>query len=101
MDFQELERLRSFLRELRDIHSASLSKYFYAERNGFAHRLDRRKFSIASTATSVMSLVAAAEWSNSGPWKDRTKKVANAIYSEQNGRAVICPKGTYSVPLLP
>jgi hypothetical protein len=79
MEFQQLERLRGFLQELRDVHTASLSRYFHLDLNGFAHRLDRKKFSIASTATSVMSLVAAAEWNNSGPWKDGTENIAKSI----------------------
>jgi hypothetical protein len=65
--FEDLEKLRRFLQEIRNSQIDSLRTYFHEEYAGFQHKFDQAKLSKASTATCVLSLVATCCWEK-GPW---------------------------------
>jgi hypothetical protein len=81
MDFRELADLRLFLRDLRDRHAESLLAYYDAPSGGFYHRHDEHivgRFSKSSTATCVLSLVAADQWRD-GTWNDGTQRLITGL----------------------
>jgi hypothetical protein len=68
VEFSDLEALRRLLEGLARDHERSLSEYWSEEHKGFRHELNSEpKFSVSSTATCVMSLIAA------GRFKERCK----------------------------
>jgi hypothetical protein len=73
LPFQDLENLRRFLQEIRSSQVESLRFYFHEASGGVHHKLDVPKFSRASTATCVLSLIATGLWEQSAdseptPW---------------------------------
>jgi hypothetical protein len=60
LDFQELERLRLFSREILRNQLASLE--YFAHGYGFKHLEESKHVSVASSATCVLSLVATDDW---------------------------------------
>jgi hypothetical protein len=110
LQFKELAELRLFLHDLRSRHVASLSDYFDADISGFQHRHDVKKprISIASTATCVVSLVAAGYWRTEpwkdaagrdsvDPWKDSASRVAAGLLSAEWRSAGLRPGNLFSV----
>lgn len=76
MDFDELEALRRFLEEITRDHFDALTKY--VARPGFSHRPRGTSLSKASTATCVLSLVAAGKWEK-GAWADHRADLINHL----------------------
>jgi hypothetical protein len=83
MEFGELEDLRRFLSELKARQVPSLFNYHDSPSNGFYHRLEVKKvgkFSKASTATCVLSLVATGRWKQAdAPWSGGAFSLAKAM----------------------
>jgi hypothetical protein len=81
MEFAELADLRLFLLETLDRQAPSLTQYFDKDTGGFYHRHDQPsigKFSKSSTATCVLSLIAAGAW-ESGPWNETGPKLLHNL----------------------
>jgi len=83
LGFPDLERLRRVLVAIRDMQVASLSKYYDASVKGFAHKLNEKKLSKASTATCVGSLLATRRWdhprSSPPPWAGTAFELARLL----------------------
>lgn len=82
MEFAELADTRRRLESLSLGHVPSLAKYHDADSNGFFHRLDDvdpGDFSKSSTATCVLSLVAARKWNREERWVTGTTRLAKSM----------------------
>jgi hypothetical protein len=98
MDFGQLEALRRELKSIDERHVESLRVYAHPASNGFAHRIDGNKLSIASTATCVLSLVAARRWI--GDWRSRSGELAGALLHASWSSAGLDPKNAFTTAFL-
>lgn len=79
LDFQELESLRLFSRQVLQDQVSSLKYFGYDV--GYKHYKSKEdKISISSTATCVLSLVATGSWKAD---KTQTKKLLSALISKK------------------
>lgn len=77
LDFQKLESLRLFSRQILRDQFASLSYFEYDY--GYQHFKGKNKISVSSSATCVLSLVATGSWKAS---KSRTKALLHYLISK-------------------
>jgi hypothetical protein len=81
LEFGELADLRLFLHDLRSRQVDSLKEYFDSASGGFYHRHDKRRageFSKSSTATCVLSLIAANQWRGQ-LWHESTERLVSGL----------------------
>src|SRR5260370_4499064 len=79
-DFQQLESLRLFARQIQLDQIDSL-KYF-AHGPGYQHVRGRNKISVSSSATCVLSLVATGNWTASNHTKEDTNPLLQELISK-------------------
>src|SRR5712691_11523067 len=93
--FQNLESLQRDIEALKRQHADSLRHYHNSSLCGFWHRYrekDQKDFSKASSATCVLSLVAAGLWTKEEPWFAKTRMLARRMLDTKGWTSAGLPK---------
>jgi hypothetical protein len=94
MNFTELEALRRRLAELGVVHVKSLETYWDPGTKGFGHERGKPKLSKASTATCVLSLIAAGRYANK--WRSYASELAHSLLESEWSSAKLPPKNPFT-----
>jgi hypothetical protein len=82
LDFQELECLRLFSRQIQLDQLASLAYFAYGV--GYQHVPGNNRISVSSSATCVLSLVASGSWAASKHTRQNTKELLQDLLSRDS-----------------
>lgn len=93
LDFQELERLRLFSREI--LRNQLVSLKHFAHSYGFKHLEESKHVSVASSATCVLSLIATDAWKDHSS-KAKSKQLRGFLIS-QNESADLEPDNPFTL----
>lgn len=104
MDFSGLDSLQRYIRSIEVNHVMALNHYHIQGAKGFRHIYGGSptgsRFSMASTATCILSLTSAGLWTENEPWFTETYSLAKEMLTERWTSADLPDNNPFTVPFI-